>query len=420
MFEKARLTLVVAIAMMIGGSAAAYAQSGTATLQGVVTDPSGAVVPNARIHITADLTGVARDVLSNSNGLYSAPDLSPGSYKVSVAAAGFSTKVETGVVLTVGAVRDLDVGLALSATETTVTVSSSSNQVNTADTSMQGIVDGKETRDLPLNGRDWTTLATLNTGVSQVFTQFPGAATATTRLSRGLGAQLTIGGNRPQQNSYRLDGVSINDYANGGPGSVSGATLGVDAVEEFNVIASDAPAQYGRTSGGVINSITRQGTNALHGSIYDFVRNSTFDARSYFDPPSGEPSFRRNQFGGTLGGPVWKDKTFFFANYEGFRQAQGVSIQSTVLSPNAEHGIVTCTQPATGTQTPACKTSAGGTTQAPPGTSGYQQLAIDPKVTPYLALYPAPNGTISGNTGLYTFQTTQKTNEDFSTVHLEI
>jgi len=217
MFEKARLTLVVAIAMMIGGSAAAYAQSGTATLQGVVTDPSGAVVPNARIHITADLTGVARDVLSNSNGLYSAPDLSPGSYKVSVAAAGFSTKVETGVVLTVGAVRDLDVPLALSATDITVTVNSSSNQVNSADTSVQGIVDGKETRDLPLNGRDWTTLATLNTGVSQILTQYPGAATATTRLSRGLGAQLTIGGNRPQQNSYRLDGVNINDYANGGP-----------------------------------------------------------------------------------------------------------------------------------------------------------------------------------------------------------
>ena len=128
----------------------------------------------------------------------------------------------------------------------------------------------RQTRDLPLNGRDWTTLATLNTGVSQVLTQFPGAATATTRLSRGLGAQLTIGGNRPQQNSYRLDGVNINDYANGGPGSVSGATLGVDAVQEFNVITSDAPAQYGRMSGGVVNSITRQGTNQFHGSAYDF------------------------------------------------------------------------------------------------------------------------------------------------------
>jgi len=398
MFEKARLTLVVAIAMMIGGSAAAYAQSGTATLQGVVTDPSGAVVPNARIHITADLTGVARDVLSNSNGLYSAPDLSPGSYKVSVAAAGFSTKVETGVVLTVGAVRDLDVPLALSATDITVTVNSSSNQVNSADTSVQGIVDGKETRDLPLNGRDWTTLATLNTGVSQILTQYPGAATATTRLSRGLGAQLTIGGNRPQQNSYRLDGVNINDYANGGPGSVSGATLGVDAVEEFSVITSDAPAEYGRMSGGVVNSITRQGTNQFHGSVYDFIRNSVFDSRGYFDPPSGEPSFRRNQFGGTIGGPIIPNKSFFFFNYEGFRQAQGVTMQSTVLSPNARTGLVTCTSGST------CK-------------NGLQQLKVDPAVPPFLALFPLPNAGISGNTGLYSFVTTQATNEDLSTIH---
>ncbi len=253
--------------------------------------------------------------------------------------------------------RDLDIPLQLSAAQTTITVNTSSNQVNTVDTSMQGVVDGKQTRDLPLNGRDWTTLATLDTGVSQILTQYPGAATATTRLSRGLGAQLTIGGNRPQQNSYRLDGVNINDYANGGPGSVSGATLGVDAVQEFSVITSDAPAEYGRMSGGVVNSITRQGTNQFHGSAYDFLRNSVFDDRGYFDPPSGEPSFRRNQFGGTIGGPIIQNKTFFFFNYEGFRQAQGVTMQSTVLSPNARSGVVTCTQAASGTQNKSCLTA---------------------------------------------------------------
>ena len=398
---------------------AAYAQSGSATLQGRVTDPNGATVPNAKINITAQLTGVSRDVVSNSDGFYSASNLSAGTYRVSISAAGFGTKIEADVVLTVGAVRDLDIPLVVAATNTTITVESSSNQVNAVDTSVQGVVDGKQTRDLPLNGRDWTTLATLNSGVSQILTQYAGAATATTRLSRGLGAQLTIGGNRPQQNSYRIDGVNINDYANGGPGSVSSVTLGVDAVEEFTVITSDAPAQYGRMSGGVVNSITRQGTSSYHGSVYDFIRNSVFDSRSYFDPLSGEPSFRRNQFGATIGGPIIKEKTFFFFNYEGFRQAQGVSLQSTVLSPNARTGLVTCTQAASGsTQNKSCLTGAGGPI-APAGTAGVQQLAVNNAVPPYLALFPLPNGTISGNSGLYNFVTTQVNNEDFSTIHAD-
>ena len=395
-----RIQHVAILAFAVITASCIYAQSGNATLQGTITDPNGALVPGARIHITSNLTGVTRDLDTNNDGFYAAPNLSAGVYTLSVSAAGFATKEERDILLSVGAVRELDIPLIVSAIASTVTVQSSSNQVNTVDTSVQGFVDGKQTRDLPLNGRDWTTLATLNSGVSQILTQYPGAATATTRLSRGLGAQLTIGGNRPQQNSYRLDGISINDYANGGPGSVSGATLGVDAVQEFNVIASDAPAQYGRTSGGVVNSITRQGTNSLHGSIYDFVRNSVFDARSYFDPPSGEPSFRRNQLGGTLGGPIIRNKTFFFGNYEGFRQAQGISMQSTVLSPNARTGLVTCTSGAT------CK-------------NGLQQMAISSAVLPYLALYPLPTSGVNGNTGLYGFVTTQQTNEDFSTIHAD-
>jgi hypothetical protein len=401
MFPRFRIILVAAISIVLGmSSIAIHAQSGSATLQGTVTDPAGAVIPNAKIHITAQLTGVSREVISNTDGFYSAPDLSPGRYKVTTSALGFAAKVQTDVLLTVGALRDLNIPLTISASDITITVDSSSTQVNSVDTSIQGIVDGKQTRDLPLNGRDWTTLATLNTGVSLIETQFPGAATATTRLSRGLGAQLTIGGSRPQQNSYRLDGVNINDYANGGPGSVSGATLGVDAVQEFTVITSDAPAEYGRMSGGVVNSITRQGTNQFHGSAYDFVRNSVFDARGFFDPPSGEPSFRRNQFGGTIGGPIIQNKTFFFFNYEGFRQAQGVTIQSTVLSPNARTGLVTCTSGS------SCK-------------NGLQQLAVNAAVPPYLALFPLPNGGVTGNTGLYSFVTTQTTNEDLSTVHLD-
>ncbi len=409
-------TFAISILIM---NARAYAQSADATLQGTVTDPTGAVVVDAKIHIVAQLTGVSRDVETNSAGFYAAPNLNPGRYKLTITAPGFGSKVENDVVLTVGAVIDLNIPLAISSTEIVITVEGSSNAVNSVDTSVQGVVDGKQTRDLPLNGRDWTTLATLNSGVSQILTQYAGAATATTRLSRGLGAQLTIGGNRPQQNSYRLDGVNINDYANGGPGSVSGATLGVDAVQEFTVITSDAPAEYGRMSGGVINSITRQGTNDFHGSVYDFLRNSYFDSRSYFDPLAGEPSFRRNQLGATAGGPIIKNKTFFFFNYEGFRQDQGVSLSSTVLSPSARSGLVTCTQAAAGaTQNKSCLTAAGGPV-ATAGSAGVQQLAVNHAVPPYLALFPLPNGTITGNSGLYNFVTSQPGNEDFSTAHLD-
>lgn len=414
-----RIILTLAAAATVSFSLWANAQSSTATLQGTVTDPKGAAVPNAHILITAQLTGVSRDVVTNGDGFYSAPNLSAANYRVTTIAAGFGKSVLNDVVLTVGVVRDLDISLAIASAETTVTIESSANQVNAVDTSVQGVVDGKQTRDLPLNGRDWTTLATLNSGVSQILTQYAGAATATTRLSRGLGAQLTIGGNRPQGNSYRLDGVNINDYANGGPGSVSGSTLGVDAVQEFTVVTSDAPAEYGRMSGGVVNSITRAGTNVFHGSVYDFLRNSVFDSRSYFDPLSGEPSFRRNQFGATIGGPIIKDKTFFFFNYEGFRQAQGVSLSSTVLSPNARTGLVTCTQAAAGAkQNAACLSSQGGPVAAA-GAAGVQQLTINAAVTPYLTLYPTPNGTISGNSGTFNFLTTQAGNEDFSTIHLD-
>jgi hypothetical protein len=275
MFKRAgRKVFLVSMLLTSALSSTGNAQSGTATLQGTITDQTGAIIPNAQIQITSASTGVSRDVTTNSAGIYTAPDLPADRYKVTVKATGFAAKALNDVLLTVGVVRELDVPMSVAASDIVVNVESSINQVNLGDTSVGGLVDGKQTRDLPLNGRDWTTLATLNSGVSQVLTQFAGAATATTRLSRGLGAQLTIGGNRPQQNSYRLDGININDYANGGPGSVSGATLGVDAVQEFNVITSNAPAQYGRSSGGVINSITRQGASQFHGSVYDFIRNS--------------------------------------------------------------------------------------------------------------------------------------------------
>ena len=195
-------------------------------------------------------------------------------------------------------------------------------------------------RELPLNGRDWTSLAALEPGVHTTDAQVAIASGSNSRANRGWGQEFSIGGNRPQQNNYRLDGVSLNDYSGSGPGDVLGLSLGVDAIQEFSVVTGNAPAEYGLTSGGVINAITRAGTNQFHGSAYDFLRNSHMDSRNFFDG-STVPPFKRNQFGGAIGGPIVKNKTFFFFNYEGMRQGLSSTTVDTVPSPNARKGILT-------------------------------------------------------------------------------
>jgi hypothetical protein len=171
----------------------------------------------------------------------------------------------------------------------------------------------------------------LQPGVHQSQDQPP--ITAGDRVKRGLGLELTISGARPQQNNYLLDGVNINDYANAGPGSVLGGNLGTDAVAEFAVLTTNYSAEYGRTSGGVITATTKSGTNQFHGSAYEFFRNAALDADSFIDNASGNPKppFRQNQFGGSAGGPIQKDKTFIFGSYEGVRRALGLTTVSNVL-----------------------------------------------------------------------------------------
>ena len=191
-------------------------------------------------------------------------------------------------------------------------------------------------RDTPLNGRDWAALATLQAGVSSVQN---GSASGGGNTDRGFGSAVSISGSRPDQNAYILDGISINDYANGAPGSVLGDNLGIDAVQQVAVLGSNYPAEYGRTSGGVISVVTAKGSDAFHGSVYEFLRNSALDARNFFDGPV-IPPFKRNQFGGSAGLPIQKGRTFIFGDYEGLRQSLGVTTVDTVPSANARLGIV--------------------------------------------------------------------------------
>jgi hypothetical protein len=410
--------LILALAFLTSWETRVYAQVVGATLSGTVTDASGAAVPNAHVSARNTATGVTREVTADAAGFYTAPNLLPGNYEVRFSAAGFSTEVNGGVSLTVGAQQVLNASLRVGQISQTVTVTSEAPTVELASSALNAVVEAPTIVGLPLNGRSWTDLANLQPGVAGVETQVPFGDSG--RGNRGFGAQIIISGARPTQNNYRLDGISLNDYSNGGPGSVLGGNLGVDAVEEFSVLTSNFSAEYGKTSGGVVNAISRAGTNQIHGNAYEFIRNSALDARNFFDPAK-IPAFHRNQFGASIGAPIRKDKTFVFGDYEGIRQSKGVGKLDTVPSL-AARGI------APGGTTPSQVAVVGGSplpleSPCPPYTCVSDPVThIDQAVLPYvLGMYPLPNGPAIPGTDVanYSFVGHRIVREDFFTTRVD-
>src|SRR5213596_346636 len=388
MYRKTYLgTCLTLLAVTLGFlfPAASWGQVAGGTISGTVTDSSGRVIGNVQITINNLATGVTRDVTTNDGGFYSAPNLLPGTYQAKFSAKGFKTEARSGIALTVGATEVLDLTMKVGTAVETIQVTGEAPAVQLATSDISAVVNATTVRELPLNGRSWTDLATLQPGVDAIHTQ-PDFAAGTDRGNRGFGQQLTISGARPQQNNYRLDGVSLNDYANGAPGSVLGGNLGVDAIQEFSVLTSNYSAEYGKTSGGVVNAITRSGTNQIHGSVYEFLRNSKLDTRNFFDV-GGVPPFKRNQFGGAVGGPILKNRTFFFADYEGIRQSLGITTVATVPSANARQGILVV-----------------------------GNVTVDPNAAAYLTFYPVPlPQNTNGDLGQFTFAGQQVVNENFLT-----
>ena len=384
---KSPIVLKVVV-VLFGLSILTQAQTSGGRISGAITDPTGAAVPNAQISVKNAATQAQRDVTTNTDGLYSVPNLVPGSYEVLVHATGFKTVLRQELKVDVGS--ELVINLELSVGEVTeqVLVTSDAPTVELSTSAISNVVNEKTVVELPLNGRDWTSLATLQPGVATARTQSP-VSISNQRANRGLGTQLTIEGNRPQQNNYRLDGISINDYSNGGPGSVLGVDLGVDAIREFSVVTSNASAEYGKSSGGIINAASRSGSNNLRGSAYEFHRNSALDAKNFFDGAK-IPPFKRNQFGVAIGGPIWRDRTFIFGDYEGLRQNLAVNFVSSVPSDAARAGQLV-----------------GGA------------VTVDSLVIPYLALYPRTNGAVNGDTGLFSFAGPQVTRENYFTMRVD-
>jgi hypothetical protein len=374
------------------------------TISGTISDKSGAVVVNATVSLKNLATGVSTAVTTNAQGLYSMPNLLPGDYQQSVEAAGFEISIRNGIILTVGAQLVSNIEMKVGTINESVVVSDLPPDLQLESSSLSSSINSQTIVELPLNARSWTDLATLQPGVNTIRNMAP--VSSTDRLGRGYGLELSVSGGRPQQNNYLLDGISINDYTNQAPGSILGGNLGVDAVAEFSVLTTNQGAEYGRTSGGVISAINRSGTNRLHGSAYEFLRNSALDARNFFDGPI--PPFRRNQFGVSAGGPIQKDKTFIFADYEGLRQSLGLSMVDNVPSLTARSGML-------------CN---------PPDCTTFTNVGVDPLVAPYLQFYPLPQPntnicpyttcpTGGGDTAIFTFGGSQITTENFFTTRVD-
>ncbi len=351
------------------GSICLHAQV-AAAISGTVTDPSGAIVPSSKITISNSATGAVRETATDASGRYDAPALPAGQYEIRASKAGFTDQLRTGVNLAVGQVATVDMKLQLGQSTEAVTVDADAAMVSAATSDMSGLVGGRLIKDLPLNGRSYDELLTLNPGVVNFTWEKTGGIGVSNSTS---GNNFAVSGNRPQQNLFLLNGIEFTGAAenNMQPGGTSQQLLGVDAVREFNVLRDTYGAEFGKRPGAQVAIVTQSGSNGVHGSFYEFMRNSAFDARNFFDGASAPP-FQRNQFGAAIGGPVRKNKTFIFGNYEGFRQLLHQTGVDLVPDANARNGFLPC-----GIVSPA------------PNPCPATGLAFV-GVTPLLDLWPAP------------------------------
>ena len=313
-----------------------YGQAATTSISGRVSDPSGAAIPDAPVTIKNTATSATETAITDSQGRYTVPQLGIGTYDITVTKTGFQTAVRSGVTLTVGADLVIDFHLTLGQANESVNVSGEITQVETTSAAVSSLVNQTQMRELPLNGRDWEQLILLAPGV----TSYPaGGSSALTSVANAY----SISGTRPEGYSNMLDGEDVLNWWQRNAGAdVTGTSLGIDAIAEFQTLTGTYGAQYAG-NGGAIVAVTKSGTNEFHGSAYEFLRNSDLDARGFFDPGSSAPPFRRNQFGGTLGGPIKKNKVFFFMNYEGVQQVLDTTYINYV--PTARYVTDNCSTP---------------------------------------------------------------------------
>ncbi|WP_263385124.1 carboxypeptidase-like regulatory domain-containing protein [Granulicella arctica] len=358
-----------------------YAQIVGGTISGRVLDSAGAVLPKAQITIRNQETGGERHLVSDAAGAYAAPSIPVGVYTVIVSSEGFAQQTQTGISLTVGQATRVDITLHLGNVAEQVTVQDTPSVVNLSTQQTSGLVDERQVKNLPLNGRSYDQLIMLNPATVNYTAQRSGSIGTS---NSSVGNMFAVSGRRPQDNVFLLNGIEYTGASliNVTPGGTSGQLLGIDAVREFNVVSDTYSASYGKRQGAQISIVTASGTNKIHGSGYEFLRNSFFDARNYFDQ-ARIPEFQRNNYGASLGGPIRHNKLFLFGNYESYRQNLGIS-DVTLVPDNAS------------------------------------RAAAVASVKPYLALWPVQNGPELGGGIAEAFSSpTQHIREDFGTARFD-
>ncbi|MBI3661731.1 MAG: TonB-dependent receptor [Acidobacteria bacterium] len=381
--------LAVWIGMLLF-SVASYADS-NATVTGQVTDPAGRAVAGAAVVLTNINTNIPYRTETNSEGIYRLTGLLPGIYRANVTRDGFKNIVKGDIELHVQDEVSLNFALQIGSVAESITVEGGAPLLETTNAQVSGLVSGRTLTELPLNGRDVSQLIVLQVGVA------PSTTAGPSPISKGSVGKVAVNGTRQTMTNNTLDGADINDPEFGvPPGGVAGVQLGVEAIEEYRVILNPYDAQYGRNAGANVQYATKSGTNNWRGSLYEFHRNSVLDARNFFD--TRKPRFLRNQFGVSAGGPVVRDKTFFFANYEGMRDRQSITTSVSVPDNNARSGLL----------------------PSAANPSLLVNVGVNPTSAPLLQLFPVANGPAIGN-GLALFQGArmQPTREDFGVFRID-
>ncbi|MGH9783003.1 MAG: carboxypeptidase regulatory-like domain-containing protein, partial [Terriglobia bacterium] len=361
--------VVLRVLLVLGMSVSiARAQSIQGTILGTVRDSSGASIPGSTVTVRNVETGFTRTGTTEANGAYRFSALPVGSYEIRAQQAGFQAELRTNVTLTVGQEAVVNFALQVGAITQTVEVVGEAPLVNTTNATLGALVNSQQITDLPLNGRNYNDLTLLQPGVV--------AQQVDNKSISSRGDWISINGAPLRSNNYMMDGTPVQNIGGASSASASNSTLGIDAIREWRVVTNPISAEYGNRMGGQMTIVSKGGTNSFHGSAFWYVRNDMFDARNFFDYTVDRrlPAFRRNQFGGSVGGPIKRDKFFVFGNYESLRERLGVT---TVLN----------TLPA------GCHGGAGATitNTACPALGSTASVAVSPVTAPLLALYPLPN-----------------------------
>jgi hypothetical protein len=335
-------------------------------------------------------TGLSRSIQTSSTGNYRISNLPIGNYELRAEGAGFAPLLIQQIHLDVGQEAVIDPVLQVEGVTEAVEIVAAAQTIETTTGAVSGLVDDLQIQELPVNARSIEQLAFLQPGVNYQNTAGEAGRQAGTAVLFGAGPRISVSGTRGNQSTMLMDGINISGFWNRGPDTVSGYQLGMEAIQEFSILTSNYGAEFGRAAGGVVNIVTRSGNNALHGSLFMFHRNSVFDAKNFFDLPDADiPPFRRHQFGGSVGGPIKRDKLFFFATYEGLRESLGITRTFFVPNELARQGFL----------------------PNPDGT--LRTVAVHPAIPPYLALYPLPNGPdVGGGLAEFTASDNQAIHDD--------